>query len=103
MPEVHFRIRWPDGSIDQCYSPSSVISKHLSAGTDYTVGDFMDRTRRALSQASRRVEQIYGHPCSLALAQAEAFENRYATASFTDTSIVTCLEMSPSPTKGTTA
>lgn len=95
MPEVHFRIRWPDGTVEQCYSPSSTVTQHLSAGTDYTVVDFMDRARRALSQASRRVEQIYGRPCSLAQAQAQALENRYASADFSDTAMVTCLDMTP--------
>lgn len=97
MPEVHFRIRWPDGTIEQCYSPSSVITDHLSAGRDYTVADFMGRARRALTQASSRVEQIYGRPCSLALAQAKALEDRYISAAFPDTAVVACLDMtSPS-------
>jgi uncharacterized repeat protein (TIGR04042 family) len=99
MPEVHFRIQWPDGAVEQCYSPSSVISEHISPDTDYTVADFMNRTRRALAQASKRVEQIYGHPCSLALAQTARFESRYTSASFADTAIVKCLEMSPTPSK----
>lgn len=97
MPEIHFRIRWPDGTDQQCYSPSSVILNHLSVGTKYTVADFMERARRSLSQASSRVEQIYGRPCSLALAQAEALEDHYATASFPDSAIVVCLEMTPTP------
>ncbi|MEP3844406.1 MAG: MSMEG_0570 family nitrogen starvation response protein [Paracoccaceae bacterium] len=100
MPEVHFRVLWPDGVVEQCYSPSSVIAEYISPGTEYTVADFMNRTRSALAQASKRVEQIYGHPCSLAQAQASAIENRYAAGSFADTNIVTCLEMSPTPRKG---
>jgi putative flavoprotein involved in K+ transport len=100
MPEVYFRVRWPDGTVEQCYSPSSVISDHLSAGTEYTVADFMNRTRRALSQASRRVEQVYGYPCSRALAQIDSFEGRYATESFAETAIVTCLELSSSRAAG---
>lgn len=97
MPEVHFCIRWPDGTVEQCYSPSSVIADHLSTGQNYTVADFMDRVRRALTQASKRVEQVYGRPCSLALAQAKLLEDRYASGTFPDTAIVACLEMtSPS-------
>ena len=104
MPEVHFRIRWPDGTVEQCYSPSSVVSDHLSAGTNYTVADFMDRARRAMTQASDRVAQIYGRPCSLALAQAERLEKRYAAAAFPETGIVACLEMTSTPAaKGTSS
>ncbi|MEP3442062.1 MAG: MSMEG_0570 family nitrogen starvation response protein [Sulfitobacter sp.] len=100
MPEVHFRIRWPDGAVEQCYSPSSVISQYLSAGRDYPIADFMDRTRKALTQASKRVEQVYGHPCSLALGQVRKLEQRYANGSFADTAVVACLEMSPTPHTG---
>ncbi|MEJ6393527.1 MSMEG_0570 family nitrogen starvation response protein [Gymnodinialimonas sp. 2305UL16-5] len=103
MPETRFRIRWPDGHIEHCYSPSSVIADHLHIGGRYTVADFMARARRALTQASARVEQIYGRPCSLALAQAEAFEDRYATAGFADTAIVTCLDITPSSNTERTA
>ena len=91
MPEVHFRVRWPDGSIDQCYSPSSVIHDHLSGGQSYPIDDFMTRTRQALTQASKRVEQIYGYPCSRANAQLSAFERRQS--SFTPTDMVTCLDL----------
>lgn len=24
MPEVYFRVRWPDGTSERCYSPSTV-------------------------------------------------------------------------------
>ena len=95
MPEVHFRIRWPDGTTEQCYSPSSVVREHLSSGADYTVADFMDRARRAMHQASDRVEQIYGRPCSLALGQIAKLEKRYATSAFPDTAIISCLDMTP--------
>lgn len=97
MPEVRFRIRWPDGTVQECYSPSSVVTEYLASGADYTVADFMDRARRALHQASRRVEQIYGRPCGLALGQVATLERHYASAGFSDTEIMSCLDMtSPS-------
>ena len=91
MPEVHFRVLWPDGSVDQCYSPSSVIYDHLSGDQSYSVEDFMARTRQALTLASKRVEQIYGYPCSRANAQLSAFEHRQGR--FTPTDLVTCLDL----------
>lgn len=92
MPEVRFRIRWPDGQVDHCYSPSSVITDHLRSSQNYTIADFMDRTRRALVLASDRVEQIYGYPCSRARAQLETLETRQA--GFPSTGVVTCLDIS---------
>lgn len=96
MPEVRFRIRWPDGAVEECYSPSSIVTEYLASGADYTVADFMGRARSALHQASRRVEQIYGRPCGLALGQIAQLENHYKTAGFPDTAIISCLDMTPS-------
>ena len=35
MPETLFRIRWPDGEAETCYSPFTVIKDHLAAGQTY--------------------------------------------------------------------
>lgn len=69
MPEMHFRVRWPDESETRCYSPSLVIRDFFEPGKSYTLGDFLGRSRQALSIASERVRAKYGHPCSLALGQ----------------------------------
>lgn len=74
MPEMVFKIRWPDGQTEDCYSPSLVIKDHLQPGRDYPLADFQDRTRTALSIASERVRAKYGFPCSRALAQIERIE-----------------------------
>ena len=79
MPEMQFRIRWPDGSEDLCYSPSLVIEEHLVVGSTYRLDDFMARTRTALNIASDRVRQRYGFPCSRAIGQLAEIERR-ATA-----------------------
>ncbi len=82
MPEMHFRIRWPDGTAEACYSPSLVIKEHLAPGESYPVADFLERSRTALRIASDRVQAKYGMPCSLALAQLariEAAAGRFAT------------------------
>ena len=48
MPEMRFRIRWPDGISESCYSPSLVIKDYFAAGTDYALTDFLARSRTAL-------------------------------------------------------
>jgi uncharacterized repeat protein (TIGR04042 family) len=82
MPEMRFRIRWPDGSSETCYSPSLVIKDYFSVGTAYPLADFVERCRVALGIASERVRAKYGMCCRHALVQlarieatAEAFIN----------------------------
>jgi uncharacterized repeat protein (TIGR04042 family) len=74
MPEMRFHIRWPDGAIDACYSPSLVIKDHLAIGETYTLPDFLQRSRTALMIASERVREKYGVPCSRALTQLARIE-----------------------------
>jgi uncharacterized repeat protein (TIGR04042 family) len=74
MPEMRFRIRWPDGSSESCYSPSLVIKDFFAVGTDYALIDFLARSRSALRIASERVRAKYGTPCSRALAQLARIE-----------------------------
>ena len=67
MPEMHFRVRWPNGATVECYSPSYIIEEYLSVGQAYAVQDFVARTRAALNIASERVRERYGFACSSAL------------------------------------
>jgi putative flavoprotein involved in K+ transport len=69
MPEMHFKVAWPDGSEQDCYSPSYIIEEYLVEGAAYSVGDFLERTGLALNIASDRVRQKYGFACSSALDQ----------------------------------
>jgi putative flavoprotein involved in K+ transport len=66
MPEVYFRVQWPNGTTENCYSPSTVIEQYLSAGSDYGVDDFLERVSRALQTASERVQAKFGLACSSA-------------------------------------
>jgi uncharacterized repeat protein (TIGR04042 family) len=84
MPEMHFRIRWPDDRTETCYSPSLVIKDYFSVGADYRIADFLARSRTALNIASERVRAKHGTPCSRALAQLARIEA--AAAAFTDVS-----------------
>jgi uncharacterized repeat protein (TIGR04042 family) len=78
MPEMHFKIEWPNGVVEDCYSPSYVIEEHLSVGSAYSVDDFVARARAALTIASERVLAKYGFECSSALDQLRAIEERAA-------------------------
>ncbi len=66
MPEMTFELRWPDGSIQRCYSPSLVMHDYLSVGARYTVADFLDRSTQALAEASERVRTRFGFACTSA-------------------------------------
>jgi uncharacterized repeat protein (TIGR04042 family) len=74
MPEIRFRIRWPDGSAETCYSPSLIVKDFFSAGESYPLGDFLARSRTALDIASERVKEKYGWRCSRAAAQLARIE-----------------------------
>lgn len=80
MPEIHFQIELPDGSQETCYSPSLVVKEYFVPGSEYTLTDFIERSRTALNIASDRVQAKYGSPCGLALgqlAQIEAMADKY--------------------------
>jgi uncharacterized repeat protein (TIGR04042 family) len=74
MPEMRFRILWPDGVRETCYSPSLVVKEHLRVGANYEPAVFLARCRVALTIASDRVLEKYGHACSLALSQLARIE-----------------------------
>ncbi|MEV4596461.1 MSMEG_0570 family nitrogen starvation response protein [Amycolatopsis sp. NPDC049253] len=79
MPEVVFRVRWPDSSVQRCYSPSTVVEQHFAAGEAYPVAEFVERSRAALTLASERVLAQFGFPCSRAAAQLADIERRAET------------------------
>jgi uncharacterized repeat protein (TIGR04042 family) len=76
VPETYFRVTWPDGSTQRCYSPSLVVEEFLEAGQAYSVGEFLDRSTRALGIASDRVREKYGFACSRAAAQVAEIRNK---------------------------
>jgi uncharacterized repeat protein (TIGR04042 family) len=81
MPEILFKVQWPDGSEDTCYSPSLVVKDYFLAQQDYPLAEFVERSRTALQIASDRVQAKYGSPCGMALrqlAQIEQAAARYA-------------------------
>jgi uncharacterized repeat protein (TIGR04042 family) len=74
MPEMQFRVRWPDGKVESCYSPSLVIKDYFEPGQTYSLADFLSRSRTALHIASDRVQAKFGFPCSRALGQLARIE-----------------------------
>jgi uncharacterized repeat protein (TIGR04042 family) len=82
MPAMHYRIRWPDLTESECYSPSLVIHDYFTPGMEYALPDFLQRIREATSIASERVRVKFGMPCARALAQLQVIE--LAAARFAD-------------------
>jgi uncharacterized repeat protein (TIGR04042 family) len=74
MPEMRFRVRWPDESETDCYSPSLVIREYLTVGEQYSLEDFVSRSRTALEIAGERVFQKFGFHCTGASAQIQKIE-----------------------------
>ena len=93
MPEMRFRIAWPDGGQEECYSPSLVVCDYLAEGMAYPLDDFMGRARAALTVASERVAAKYGRPCGLALGQLARLEADAARFRDTPHATVTCLAL----------
>jgi uncharacterized repeat protein (TIGR04042 family) len=93
MPEMTFTVRWPDGRVEDCWSPSLVMWDHLEVGAEYPVGEFARRAGTALEQAGERVRARYGFLCTSALAQAEAI--RTTAAALDAAAPVRVLAMAP--------
>lgn len=83
MPEMTFSVRWPDGRVEECYSPSLVMHDHLEPGSTYTVADFTTRSVTALQIASDRVKEKFGFACTSAAATTDQI-TRSASAYRTD-------------------
>jgi len=93
MPEMTVTVRWPDGQVADCYSPSLVMHDHLRSGTTYRVDDFVQRAGVALAEASERVRAKYGFACTASAASFERIERSAATFAAHDS--VEVLDMQP--------
>lgn len=76
MPEINFKIKWSDGTEQTCYSPSLVVKKYFTPGTEYELNEFVEKSRTALNIASDRVQEAYGFPCTRALGQLKQIETK---------------------------
>jgi len=97
MPEMHFSIRWPDGAVMRCYSPSLVVREFLEVGRAYPLREFLERSRTMLHIGSERVHAKYGYACSAAMDQLASIEERSAGCSESDSVTVTGFELSSAP------
>lgn len=96
MPEVWFKVHWPDGTGETCYSPSTAIADHLAPGATYEIADFLARCRAGLGAASDRVKARYGYPCSRAMGQLAQIERAVARLAVNPGATVTISAMSKS-------
>ena len=64
MPEVRFKLEWPDGQFSTLYSPSTVILDYLRPGESLFVSELEARGIEALRAASERVRARYGFACT---------------------------------------
>ena len=78
MPEMYFQVRWPDGAVQRCYSPSTVVADYFSADTEYDLADFVERSRTALGIAGERVREKFGFFCTGASEQLAQIERTAA-------------------------
>jgi putative flavoprotein involved in K+ transport len=76
MPSVEFSLRWPDGTVQRCYSPSTVIEHALVEGGVYPLPELLRRCRAGLERASERVREQRGFACTAAAEQLEGIEAR---------------------------
>ena len=60
MPEMILTVRWPDGSVDPCFSPTLVMRDHHDPGVTYAVDDVVSRSVAALELAAERVRAVHG-------------------------------------------
>jgi uncharacterized repeat protein (TIGR04042 family) len=66
VPEMSVTVRWPDGRVEEHYSPSLVMHDYLRPGVTYAIEDFAWRARTALDEAGERVRAKYGFHCTSA-------------------------------------
>jgi uncharacterized repeat protein (TIGR04042 family) len=66
VPEMTVTVRWPDGHVEEHYSPSLVVHDHLQPGITYAIEDFAGRAQAALAEAGERVRAKYGFYCTSA-------------------------------------
>lgn len=93
MPEMTFDVRWPDGAVDRCYSPSLVIHDYLSVGAAYRSAEFLARCGAALTEASERVRAKLGFACTSAVATADQI--RSTAAQFPADALIEIVAMHP--------
>ncbi len=75
MPEVTFTVRLPDGEFRYCYSPSTIVKNYFEKGETIPASEFLEKSRKALTEASDRVRQKFGFSCTAASASLADIEH----------------------------
>ena len=78
MPELRFVLRWPDGTAETCYSPSTIVRDHFDPRHTLPDGGIPDAQPHRADRRQRPGQAIYGTPCSLALGQLARIETAAA-------------------------
>lgn len=99
MPEVHFTLRWPDGTAQRCVSPSRTIERALTEGARYPCAELLERARGALRDGSERVRAKYGFACSAAAQQIEDLDETAQRLGVADDAIVCVERLRRAPTR----
>jgi uncharacterized repeat protein (TIGR04042 family) len=93
MPEMTVTVRWPDGRVEEHYSPSLVMHDHLRPGATYTIEDFACRAQAAFDEASGRVRAKYGFNCTSAAESAHRIKE--LAVAYSPSATVEVLAMQP--------
>lgn len=78
MPATTFKVKWPDGTEQGCYSPSTIVKDFFELNHNYTVDEFAAISEKALNAASERVLERFGYACSSAMDQLAEIKIRCA-------------------------
>jgi uncharacterized repeat protein (TIGR04042 family) len=97
MPELWFTVKWPDGSREVCYSPSTVITRFFAPGDRLSLAEFGRRAREALTEAGDRVEAKFGYRCTSADEQLRKIEEKLERWPATTDDVVQVLEIKREP------
>lgn len=79
---MYFQVRWPDGVTQRCCSPSTVVADYFTAGGEYDLADFVERSRTALGIAGERVREKFGFFCTGASDQLARIEQAASASAF---------------------
>lgn len=74
MPETPFTVELPNGDTHRCYSPSSIVLEYFTLGETLPAEEFLEKARKALDEASSRVQAKFGFACSGATASIASIE-----------------------------
>jgi putative flavoprotein involved in K+ transport len=80
MPEVHFTVRWGDGSCFEGVSPSRAIERWIVQDGIYPRAELLRRIQIGLLEASERVRERYGFVCTAAAEVSDALSEAVGAA-----------------------